>query len=60
MVMVAVTMTVEKVHERTCKNEDKWCVGENVLPVPNESAYHDNGEDVVEPVRDAEVLHECD
>lgn len=50
-------MPVEQVHERTGEDEDKWCVGENVLPVPDESTYHDDGEDVIEPVRDAEMLH---
>ena len=57
MVMIAVTMTVKKVHERTRKNEDKRCVGENMLPVPDERANHHDGEDVVDPVGNAEVLH---
>ena len=52
------TVTMEQMHERTGENEDERRVGEYVLPVPDESADHHNGEDKVEPAGNAEVLHE--
>ena len=58
MVMAAVAMSMEEMHERACKNEDERCVGEDVLPVPDESTDHHDGEDVVEPVGNTEVFHE--
>ncbi len=55
--MLVVTMTMKEMHERTGENEDEWRVGENVLPMPDECADHNNGKDVVEPVRNTKVLH---
>lgn len=57
MVMLVVTMTMKEMHERTGENEDEWRVGEDVLPMPDECANHNNGKDVVEPVRNTKVLH---
>ena len=50
-------MSMEEMHEWTSKNEDERRVGKNVLPVIDERDDHDDGKDVVEPMRDAEIFH---
>lgn len=55
--MVMTSVTMEQMHERASEDEDERRVDENVLPVPDECAHHDNREDVIEPMRNAEVFH---
>ncbi len=52
-----VPMPMEQVHERTEKDENERCVGEDMLPVIDKGDDHHAREEEVEPVGNAESFH---
>ena len=55
--VIMFAMTMEEVHERACKNKDERRVRQNMLPMKNQRDDHRHCEEIVEPVRNAEVFH---